>query len=299
MRDKAEIGGVALTHPDRVLFSGQGLTKADLAHYLFDHRAALLAHLKNRPLSLVRCPSGEGGACFFQKHHTASSPDEIGRVEIEESDGAREPYLVIEDAKGLVAAAQIGALEFHIWGARADKLEKPDRLVFDLDPGEGAAFAHVREAACDIRDALAALDLQSFALLTGGKGVHVVVPLERRSGWAELKAFAKGFAERRAAADPDRYVAVMAKAKRKGKIFIDWFRNTRGATAIAPYSPRARPGAPCAAPVSWEELSRIDKSAAFTMQAMAARLAAQTRDPWDGYFELRQSLSARRLKAVT
>lgn len=295
---KTEICGVKLTHPDRVMYPDQGATKRQIAEYYAAHADRILEHVADRPLSLIRCPSGRDGECFFQKHHNASTPDALGTVAIREKDGGRADYLRINDAAGLVGAAQIGGLELHVWGSRADRIERPERVVFDLDPDEGYDFADLKQAAREIRDVLAAMELESFPLLTGGKGIHVIVPIERRNSWDEVKAFAKGLATKLAEADPDRYVAQASKAKRKGKIFIDWMRNERGATAIAPYSPRARQGAPVAAPVSWDELPRIEAANQYTLDTIAARLDRLKTDPWEGYASVRQSLTKARREAV-
>ena len=289
--------GVRLTHPDRVLFPGQGLSKRDLAAYYETVAALMLPHIAKRPLSLVRCPAGSGKKCFFQKHDTGGFPDAMRRVPIEEASGAKENYFHVSDLAGLVAGVQMGVLEFHIWGARIDEVEKPDRLVFDLDPDVGLGFDAVRTAAFDIRERLAALGLRSFALLTGGKGIHVVAPLQRRAAWPDVKTFAKSFAAMLAAEAGDRYVANMAKAKRNGLIFVDYLRNERGSTAIAPYSTRARDGAPVAAPVAWEELDTISAANAFTLSSMPERVR-RVGDPWAGYFDIKQSITEKMRRKV-
>ncbi len=290
--------GVRLTHPDRVMFPGQGATKRAIAAYYAENADHILPFLAGRPLSLVRCPSGRQGECFFQKHHTASTPEHIATVNIPEKNGKTSSYLMISSAEGLIAAAQIGALELHIWGARGDRVERPERVVFDLDPDELLEFADVRSAAQEMRDVLAAIGLTSFALLTGGKGIHVIAPLERRRGWDDVKAFAKGLAEKLARAAPERYVARAAKKQRTRKIFIDWLRNERGATAISPYSLRARPGAPVATPVSWSELSRIDDAARYSLDNIDTRLSRLKSDPWRDYFDVKQSITQAHLDSV-
>ncbi len=292
----ATVAGVRLTSPDRVVYDSPGVTKLDLAHYYEAVAARMLEHAGNRPVSLVRCPQGRNKHCFFQKHDTGGFPDPVKTVAIAEKDGGTADYLTMPDAAALVGAVQMSTLEFHIWGARNDRLEKPDRLVFDLDPDEGLGFADVKAAAFDLRDRLADLGLQSFAMVTGGKGVHVVVPLERRQGWTELKAFAKGFAATQADTEPQRFVATMSKAKRKGRIFIDWLRNERGATAIAPYSTRARAGAPVATPVGWDELETLDAANGFDIYAVLQRL--HDADPWSDYGSVRQSITKAMLSAV-
>jgi bifunctional non-homologous end joining protein LigD len=284
--------GVRLTHPDRVMYPNQGVTKRAIAEYYLRHADRVLPYLANRPLSFVRCPRGRQKDCFFQRHHTGVFPDHIHRIEIREKRGKNASYLYLDSVEGLVAATQLGVLEFHLWGARTDRLERPERLVFDLDPDPELAFERVRDAAREVRAVLQAAGLESFPLLTGGKGIHVVVPLVRRREWPEVKAFARTLARRLADAAPDRYVATASKRKRKQRIFIDWLRNERGATAIAPYSLRARPGAPIATPVGWRELSRITSAAAYTLGNIDRRLARLRADPWPDYAALRQSLPA-------
>ncbi len=296
-KDTIVKAGVRLTHPERVLFPGQGVSKRDLAAYYETVAELMLPHIANHPLSLVRCPAGSGKQCFFQKHDTGGFPGALRSVPIAEASGTKASYFYISDLAGLVAGVQMGVLEFHIWGVRIDKIEKPDRLVFDLDPDVGLGFEHVRRAAIDVRDRLAALGLKSFALLTGGKGIHVVAPLSRRAEWPVVKTFAKNFAATLATEAGDRYVANMTKAKRKGLIFIDYLRNERGSTAIAPYSTRARDGAPVATPVAWEELDKIAAANAFTVKSMPER-ARKIGDPWAGYSSVAQSLTRKMQEAV-
>ncbi|MGF1620268.1 MAG: DNA ligase D [Rhodomicrobiaceae bacterium] len=297
-RKAASYAGVRLTSPDKVLFPEQGATKRDLAEYLVAMADHILPHLARRPLSLVRCPNGRTGECFFQKHGMPGFPDAFRRVEIKEKGGEPADYLYIEDEAGLAAAAQMGVLELHIWGAHIDKLEKPDRLVLDLDPAEDVPFSLVKTAAQDLRDVLSAAELQSFPLLTGGKGIHVVVPLERRQDWSVLKRFAAALARTLSANEPERFIAKATKAGRKGRIFIDWLRNERGATAIAPYSPRARKGAPVAAAVSWREMARIESADKYTLDTIAQRVKRLKGDPWEGYHEIRQSIRTEALAFV-
>ena len=290
------VAGVRISHPDRVVYPQQGVTKETLARYYEKAAKRMLAYAGDRPLSLVRCPQGRGNHCFFQKHPSDGFPDELARVPIKEKDGGSEDYLYATDAAGLVAAVQMGTLEFHIWWSKVDKLDRPDRLVFDLDPDEGLSFAIVRDAAFEVRDGLKQLGLQSVPMVTGGKGVHVVVPLERRADAADCKAFAEGFARRMAAESPDRYTATMSKAKRKGRIFLDWLRNQRGSTAIAPYSTRAREGAPVAMPVTWAELKKLDKANGFHLDDALKRL--DRADPWAETADWRQSITQAMLAAV-
>lgn len=291
-----EFAGVTLSNPTKVLFADQGVTKADLASHYERVAERMLPHVANRLLSLVRCPEGEGGQCFFQKHDSKGFPAELKRTKVKETDGKSDTYLYTDALAGLIAGVQMGTLEFHIWGSRIDRLEQPDRLVFDLDPDEGLGFPEVREAANDVRARLEAIGLKTVPMVTGGKGIHVIAPLSRRAEWPDVKAFARGLAVMLAAEQPDRYVATMSKAKRKGKIFVDYLRNERGSTAIAPYSTRARKGAPVATPVSWEELASLDAANLFHIADMAGRLAEA--DPWAGSEGWRQSITKAMLKAV-
>jgi bifunctional non-homologous end joining protein LigD len=295
MTGAIEIGGVRVTHPDRVLYPDMDLTKRDLIDYYTAVAEPMLPHLVDRPVSLVRCPQGRKRKCFFQKHATDGMPEALAVAPIREASGRASDYLAIGGIEGVIAGVQIGTLEFHIWGSRRRAIEKPDRLVFDLDPDPSVDFAAVRRAAVEVRDFLAELGLETFPLLTGGKGVHVVAPLAAKREWPDVKRFARGVADALAERAPERYVATMSKAHRRGRIFIDYLRNERGATAIAPYSTRARPGAPVAAPVTWDELTRVERANAFSMGAMLKRLK---RDPWDGYDAVRQSLTDKQLKRV-
>lgn len=286
----ADVLGVKLSHPDKVLFPATGQTKQDLAEYLASVADLMLPHIKGRPLSLVRCPEGVASQCFFQKHRTRGLPKALKSITVKESDGERAEYIMIDSAEGIVAAAQVGGLEIHIWGSRGDNIERPDRLVFDLDPDPSVGFADVRRAAREFRELLDAMKLASFPLVTGGKGVHVVVPLQRRHQWPEVKGFAKGLALRVAEVDPARFIATMSKAKRKGRIFIDWMRNERGATAIAPYSARAKAGGSVAMPVTWDELEGMDRADAFTLRTAKQRIASG-RDAWAGYFDAASTIA--------
>jgi bifunctional non-homologous end joining protein LigD len=292
----SEPAEVKLTRRGKVLFAEAGITKAELAQYLLSVAERMLPHVADRPISFVRCPEGTGKECFFQKHTAKGLPRVLLAVPIKENDGEIANYLMIDNPAGLAAAAQIGALELHIWGARASSIERPDRLVFDLDPDGGVTFADVRAAARDVRDLLQAAHLKSFPLITGGKGIHVVAPLDASQSWDEVRSFARGVARRLAATEPARFTATMSKAKRKGRIFIDWLRNERGATAIAPYSPRAQGNASVATPVSWAELTRVAAANAFTIPDVKARVARQKSDPWKGYSALRQRIGTDALR---
>jgi len=280
------VAGVRLTHPDKVLYPEQGITKQDLAGYYLAVAEHMLPHVAFRPLTLVRCPAGSEKKCFYQRHAGSGVPAELGEVKIA---GFDEPYLFIEDVRGLIALVQMGVLEIHPWGARIDRPDRADRIVFDLDPGPGLAFADVAAAAHDVRSRLADKGLVSFAKTTGGKGMHVVVPIARRHAWPAVKAFAKATAAALAADAPGRYLTRIAKAERSGRIFIDYLRNDPTATAVGPYSTRARPAAPVATPLAWDEVTPTLDPAAFTITTVPRRLA-QRADAWAEMSKLAQAL---------
>jgi bifunctional non-homologous end joining protein LigD len=282
-----EFEGVRLTHADRVLYPDEGITKLDLAGYYADIHEWALPQLAHRPLSLVRCPTGLGGESFFQKHAGTSVPDVVTRIEI---DG--ETHLAVENLAGLIALVQIGVLEIHPWGSTTDKVETPDRITFDLDPDVGLPWSQVAEASLEIRDVLAGFGLQSFAKTTGGKGLHVVVPLTPKLGWDEVKTFTKAVADDMATRHPGRYTANQSKRARQGRIYIDYLRNSRGATAVGAYSTRARPGATVATPLSWSEVEEGVRPEGFTVATVPGRLGALQADPWAGIDKLRQTVTA-------
>ncbi|HVV85594.1 MAG TPA: non-homologous end-joining DNA ligase, partial [Kofleriaceae bacterium] len=289
--------GFALTNLDKVLYREQGLTKAALLAYLAVTADWLLPHVVGRPLTLVRCPEGPGKQCFFQKHLKPGTPDAVHPVAVPEDDGRVKQYMRIADMPGLIALAQLGTLELHTWGCHADKLDRPDLLVFDLDPDPAVGWDRVVEGALLVRGALDSLGLRSYVKTTGGKGLHVVVPVTRRLDWDAHEDFAKALVEKLAAADPAGYTTNPLKAKRHDKIFLDYLRNGRGATFVAPYSPRARTGATVATPVTWDELTAGLDPAAFTITTVPPRLAQLAEDPWAGIDEL-QPISAAMRKAV-
>lgn len=263
---------VKISSRERVIFPDSGQTKGDLADYYASIAPLMLPFASNRPISLVRCPQGRAKKCFFQKHDSSALGDAVRQVPIREKNGGSEDYIYVEDADGLLACVQMGTIEFHGWASRADAVEKPDRMIFDLDPDEGLDFDIVKQAAADIRDHLTDIGLISFAMLSGGKGVHVVVPLTPGHDWDTHKDFASRFAQALSAAEPDRFTATMSKAKRKDRIFIDWLRNQRGSTAILPYSARARPGAPVAVPIDWSELEGMKNAHPFSIDDVDALL---------------------------
>ncbi|AZI35575.1 hypothetical protein NT2_07_01420 [Caenibius tardaugens NBRC 16725] len=272
-----------ISHPERVIFPDAGYTKGQLAGYYEAVGSLMLPFVATRPMSLVRCPQGQGKRCFFQKHDNGAFGPDVHHIPIREKDGGLEDYIYIDDGAGILACVQMGTIEFHVWGSRIDDVEAPDRMIFDLDPDDGLDFAVVTRAAEDIRDRLAGLGLTSFAMLSGGKGVHVVVPLVPGHSWDAHRDFAKRFAEALARAEPERFIATMSKARRKGRIFIDWLRNQRGSTAVAPYSVRARDGAPVAVPVTWPELRKMDNAHPYALvdaDVLLKRGRAKGLDGW-------------------
>lgn len=285
-----------LTHPDRVIYRDQGITKRDLALYYLRIAEWILPHVVGRPLSLVRCPTGVDHECFYQKHPPQGLPESVTRIEVEESTGP-DTYLVVHDLPGLLALVQFGALELHVWGARADKIERPDRLVFDLDPAPELPWKHVIDAALEMRGLLEQLEHTSFVKTTGGKGLHVVVPIARRHDWETVKTFCRAVATTLTQLRPERYLATASKAARRGKIFVDYLRNDRGATAVAPYSTRARQGAPISWPISWRELTELAGPTTVTVQNVSEFLAKR-RDPWRELPQVEQRLSPRILKLL-
>ena len=291
--------GFPLTNLDKVLYPEQGITKAQLIAYLAVVADWMLPQLKERPLTLVRCPEGRHKPCFFQKKILPGSPKSIGTVAIEEEDGDVVEYMKVKDMPGLVGLAQLGTLEIHTWGCHADKVERPDLMVFDLDPdpqrrlgprrarrvrcSQAPAQARPRQLRQDDRR-------QGTSCLRAGRS--------GRSRGTSFKAFTKAFADTMASEEPKQYTSNISKAARKGKIFVDYLRNGRNATFIAPYSPRAREGAPVAMPITWEELAHGVDPASFTTSTVPARLAKRAKDPWDGIDDADQAITAAAWRAL-
>ncbi|TIM35102.1 MAG: DNA ligase D, partial [Mesorhizobium sp.] len=295
-KEIARAVGVNLTHPDKLMYPGTEVTKAMLAAYYAAVAEKMLPHIQDRPLSLVRDTDGDLQQTFFQKHRLPGMAKAIHDGQLEKMSGKESRILWVDDLAGLIAGVQMNVLEFHVWGSLRQQPDLPHRIIFDIDPDEGLGFGDVKQAAIDIRGVLEALGLQSWPLLSGGKGVHVVVPLVLEADWEAVKGFCQDFAELLARTDPSRFVANMSKARRKGRMFIDYLRNGQGATAICPWSTRARSGASCAVPVTWDELPTFKSASAFDVFAAAAR--AQESDAWEGYFDVEQTLTERIRKAV-
>ena len=291
------VAGVRLSNPERVLYPEQGITKLALAHYYEAIADWILPQLRGRPLSLLRCPQGRDQQCFFQKHPQQTMPADLPRVEIRDKSG-KTTYLYVQTLADVIALVQMGTLELHVWGSRVPEVERPDLVVFDLDPAPDLAWAETLRAARTLRERLTTLGLESFVRTTGGKGLHVVTPLVPERGWDEVKAFAHGVARAHAHDEPQRFTLNMSKAKRQGRIFLDYLRNGRGATAIASYSTRAREGAPVATPVRWDELDAQLSSDRYAVANVRRRLAALRADPWADLESARRRLTRRMLEAV-
>ena len=286
----ARVGGIRVTHPDRVIDPDTGVTKVELVHYYEAIAHWMLPHLKNRPVALVRAPGAIGEELFFQKH--------IGRLQMPQVtqhpglDPGHPALMTIDSVDALVEAAQMGAVELHTWNASADQIERPDRMVFDLDPDPALGWDRMLDAAQLTRAVLDELGLASFCKTSGGKGLHVIVPLTRHAGWDEVKAFAQGVAEHMARTVPERFSAKMGPRNRVGKIFVDYLRNNRGSTTVAAFSARARPGMGVSVPVAWDEVGSLVAGNQWTIRTVGERVAALARDPWADYWKTRQRLSA-------
>jgi bifunctional non-homologous end joining protein LigD len=281
--------GYPITHPDKVLYPEQGITKQELLDYYGLVAERMLPHVANRPLTLVRCPNGRGKPCFFQKHPGAGTLPGLRSVSIAEKAG-KSPYSVLDDSIGLFGLVQLGALEIHTWGSRADDVERPDILVFDLDPDPALGYDAVIAGARTLRQVFEQGKLESFVKTTGGKGLHVCVPIQADLDWEQAKDFTSRIARAVAENAPDLYVATQSKVKRQGKIFIDYLRNARSATFVAPYSTRARENAPIAVPLEWDELSTKLPPDHFTLRNIADRLAKLGQDPFARLASIKQTL---------
>ena len=291
------IAGVKLSHPEKLLYPEAKLAKRDLARYYESIGEWILPHVTDRPLSLVRCPDGWSGECFYQKHESKSVNPAVTRIVVPEG-GGKATYMAANSVSALVALTQWGVLELHPWGSRKPRLDRPDRLIFDFDPDDAVSWDELVSAVGVLRTLLGDLGLTGFLKTTGGKGLHVVLPIRATLDWDQAKGFAKAVADLMARTFPDRFLAVMSKSRRKGKIFIDYLRNASGATAIAPYSLRARANAPVATPIGWDELSKDVRFDHFNLRTVPTRLSALKSDPWADFLELRQSISKAMFKRV-
>ncbi len=285
------LSGVTITSPTRVVFPDNGLTKLDLARYYDAVAERMLPYIQNRPLSTLRCPEGRKGSCFFQKHTAATFHEPVKSVRIEESSGLAD-YITIDSRAGLVALIQYGVIEIHPWGSRNDLPDRPDMITIDLDPGEGTTFNDVKAGATLARAILTAAGLTSFLKTSGGKGLHIVVPFDRRVEWDHAKAFAHSVALKMEREQPRKYLSTMSKQQRVGRIFVDYLRNGRGATSVAAYSVRAREGAPISMPLAWKDLPGLTSANQFTVNTWMASKDARRADPWKDFFTTRQKLPA-------
>ena len=284
--DNLIIGGVNISSPDKVIFDDSKITKEDVIRYYEKVSERMLPYVEHRILSIVRCPKGVSQTCFYKKHPGPGSKG-IFTIPVSTETGETEDYFYIADKTGLISEAQMGTLEFHTWGSRTDQLEKPDIMVFDLDPDEGMDIEKVRQGVRDLKSILSELSLVSYLKTSGGKGYHVVVPLKPSVNWDIFHDFARKVAEVMEQKWPDRYTSNVRKNKRSGKIFIDWIRNARGATSIAPYSLRARKGAKVSMPISWDELDTIAPDGIDMEKAL---LRIHNNDPWKDFFNIEQML---------
>jgi bifunctional non-homologous end joining protein LigD len=293
---RPEVAGVGISHPDRILFAGTGATKLDLARYYESIADWVLPQLADRPLTLVRCGAGvpaagarKGVDCVYMKHAKAWGPSAIRRVRIREKKKTGE-YLIVDSLQALVGLVQMDVLEIHTWNSRFAHVEQPDRIVIDLDPGEDVSWPRVIEAARLVRDLLRIVGLESFVKTTGGRGLHVVVPIRPRLDWSRCLAFARAFAQSLVRRQPELFTERFAKAGRERKILVDYLRNNRTNTSIAAYSTRAKPDANVSTPVAWSELSVARPPDRFTMRTVPERLRALRGDPWREYHSCAQQI---------
>ncbi len=278
--------GVTITHPEKPVFSSSGLTKGDLAHYYLKVADRMMPYLADRLLSAVRCPEGTGESCFYRKHPLGQS-EGVGVLAVENDKGKTEEYFYIRNTVGLLHEVQMNTLEFHLWGSKVESLERPDVMVFDLDPDEGMELAQIRQGVRDLKSILDDLSLTAFLKTTGGKGYHIVIPLKPKADWNVVKGFAQNIAKLMEAQWPKLYTSNSRKSARNGRIYLDWQRNIRGATSVSPYSVRNRKNATVSMPIRWDEL---DVVAPFSITIVEALERLCLKDPWQGYFEISQEL---------
>ncbi|HEY8163967.1 MAG TPA: non-homologous end-joining DNA ligase [Gemmatimonadaceae bacterium] len=297
MTDRPVVAGIAISNPDRVVYPKLRITKLDVAKYYETIGKWIVPHVAGRPLTLVHCPAGLSAPCNFLKHSKLWGPKVLRRVRIQEKTKIGD-YMVADELRGVVGIAQMGVLELHTWNSTIDDIERPNRIVIDLDPGDNITWRQVIAAARLVRNALTALDLESFVKTTGGRGLHVVVPLMPKADWSKCLEFSRGLSEAIEASDPDMFTTKFAKAGRESKILLDYLRNNRTNTSIAAYSTRARPGATVSVPITWNELRLSLDPESFTIKTVPARLKRMRADPWKSYWSARQRLSDSIIKAV-
>jgi bifunctional non-homologous end joining protein LigD len=288
---------VAISNPDKLYFPEAGISKLEVAQYFERLAPRIVPYIENRPLSLVRCPDGWSKQCFYQKHADKSVNPAVDRIEVPEGGGTA-TYMGARNATALVALVQWGVLELHPWGSRKPRLDRPDQLIFDFDPDDAIEWSELVSGVGLLRTLLEELDLESFIKTTGGKGLHVVVPIRTTLDWRQAKGFTKAVADFMVSTFTDRFTATIAKAKRTGKILIDYLRNAEGATAIAPYAVRARSNAPISMPIAWDELDSDVRFDHFNLRNAEQRLSRQKRDPWRDFLTTRQTITKAHGKRV-
>jgi bifunctional non-homologous end joining protein LigD len=294
--ERPQVAGIGISHPDRLIYPDLGISKLQLARYYEAVGERMLPHVTGRPLTLVHCPDGLSAPCNYLRHAKAWGPNALRRVRIREKTKVGE-YLVADSVEAIVSLAQMGVVEIHTWNSRADDVERPDRIILDLDPGPEVTWTQVVTAARLVGDVLDTLGLASWVKTTGGRGLHLVVPLRPERDWSECLAFARDVADAIARTDPALYTTTFAKAGRENKLLIDYLRNNRTNTAVAAFSTRARPGAQVSMPLAWRDLAGGPDR--WTMLSVPSRLTRLKSDPWSDYWSCRQRLSARSLKAVS
>lgn len=298
MPERDLVRGVRISHPDRVMYQHPRLTKLDVARYYGLIAGAMMPHVEGRPLTLVRCGEGVAGDCIFMKHSKVWAPKVLTRIRIREKTKIGD-YLVIESPGAIVSLAQMDVLEIHTWNSQRRNVEYPDRVVIDLDPGPRVPWTAVVDSARLVRKLLRSLDLESFVKTTGGKGLHVIVPLEPRDDWEACLAFARAVAESLVEHDPRLFTTKFSKLGRERRILVDYLRNNRTNTSVAAFSTRAREGAPVSVPIAWTELTASLDPLSFTIETVPARLKRQKKDPWAEYFRTKQRLPQPRITRIT
>ncbi|HEU4562398.1 MAG TPA: DNA ligase D, partial [Longimicrobium sp.] len=294
---EGEVAGVRISNPDKVLFPDTGVTKLELARYYEEiGEDWMLPYCGGRPLTLVRCPEGAGKPCFYQKHADENFPKAVGRVDVEENTGEKDLYTYVDSVPGLVSMVQMGVLELHVWGSRRDNIERPDLFIIDLDPAPDVKWERVVASALWTREQLGELGLESWCKTTGGKGLHVVVPIARRHTWEEVKEFTRLFCRLMAQRAPGEFITKSTLAKRGGKIFLDYLRNARGATAISAFSVRARKAGAASVPLAWSEVTPKIRPDEFTPAAVIKRLTKLSRDPWEDFYKTNKQTITKAMK---